>query len=213
MNRAELFEAVSYELNRDDKVAKYPEWLTSAEFRINTALRMEEMVRHAELAVTERRFPYPPDFLEGKTLTIESEPDGTSIGRFVYVPADQLDAGLVPAMPPRGPRYYTVRGRFIELEPWNLSGTYTADLWYYAKLPKLLQDTDTNFLLTDAPHIYVRAVAYFGYLDLKEVENANRTLSEVVGEIELLNQTAERLKAGTGPLIARPPKRLGGRRS
>lgn len=209
MNRAELFTSVTRDLNRRDKTDFLPEWLISAEFRINQSLRVEEMVKHVTLPLTEMRFPVPPDFLKEKTIKITS--GGASIGRFVYVPADQLDAGLAPPRVPGGPRFYTMRGRFIEIEPYGLNATYVVDMWYYAELSKLLADEDTNFLSTKAPHIYIMAIKHFGYRNMQEFERADAEMMQCLSEMELMNQKAMETLAGSGPLIMRPPKRLGGR--
>lgn len=215
MNREELFAAVAADLNREDKMDRLPQWLESAEFRINAALRDERMVKRAVLEITETTFPVPPDFIEPQTTTIRhhiTDPvrPGEVVGAAKYMPPDQIDDGWSTPLPnaPRGPLWYTMRGRNFELGNWNAEGPFQVDLWYYANLMKLVEPTDTNFLLTIAPHIYVDAMSHFGFRHLQEFDNADRCLVSMTAEIQFLNDKNEATKF-KGPLIARPTRGFG----
>lgn len=218
MTRAELFTAVLRDLNREDKVDFLPEWLMGTEFRINGLLRVQEMVQHYGLPVSEQIFPVPVDFLAPVSLELRDFTDNTLggvLGPLLYLPADQLASGL--GTPEAGvianPQWFTIRGRYIQLAPWTGTGSYMTDLWYYAKLPKLVEATSTNWLLDDAPHIYRAIMLHFGFRNLQEVERSDAEMLSAMQEIQFLNAQAEIARTPTGPLIKRQEARLSWRHS
>jgi hypothetical protein len=222
MTRDELYAAVRDDLNYGSgKDSRFPEWLASAEHLINTQMRVEEMVKHAALPITEMRFPVPPDYLAPKTLSMAKQTNtdgligvGAKTGSFVYIPPDQLDRGLdISNDLPRAPGFYTVRGRYIELHKWTLDGDYITDMWYYAELPKFASGTSTNWLLTKAPHIYRLCMSSFGYDSYQEFDRGDALRARVAAEIMFMNDQSAQTQAAPGPLIMRPPRRLGGRHS
>lgn len=220
MDRAGLFTAVLEDTNREDKADRLPEWLASAEFRINLALRDERMIKRAVLEITETTFPVPPDFIAPKgNLSIRkhlSDPirPGEVVGALAYFPSDQIDNGLAnPSSAfPRPPRWFTKRGRNIELGGWNSPGPFQIDMWYYAELPKLTADDSTNWLMEKAPHVYKDAMLHFAFLHLQEFDTADRCLMRMTAEIQFMNDKAEENKHGDGPLIMRPRQGFGSRR-
>jgi hypothetical protein len=211
--RVEILNTALLELNREDKAAYMPSWLASAEARINSAMRVEEMVQHSKLPITEMIFPLPPDFQAGKSLSIIDDATATTYGTLLYVPSEQLDAGWVAPSYGQGPTWYTTRGRNIQLANWNLSGAYTLDMWYYANWPKLVADGDHNWLSDNFPHVYIEMIKAFGFRHLQEFDNADRTLMTAMAEINAMNEMANLNKQPVGPLIMRAPRKMGGRHS
>lgn len=216
MDRQELFRQVLSDLNRLDKGDMLPGWLESAEFIIHENLRHERMVKHAVLPVTETVFPVPPNFIDAHgNISIRAGSDPTSPGPILaslrYMPSDQVDdkEGEPDAWDPRGPLWYTLKGRNIVLAGWNKSGPFLVDMWYYGKLDKLPNDTSSNWLLDEANHIYKDAMLYFGFRHLQEFDTADRHLASAVGFISKMNDNAEKRKAGSGALIARPVRGFG----
>ncbi len=218
MDRDGLFADVLADLNREDKIERLPGWLAAAEFRINQVLRSPDMIKRATLPITEKEFPTPPDFIAYETLKVRHEVEGevgTSAGTLVYMPADQIDNGFSRPVSehPRGPRWFTLRGNRIELGGWNSPGSFQIDLYYFSELEKLPNPNSTNWLLTKAPHIYKNMMLGLGFKHLMEFEAATNATTEAMTEIQVLNDTAENNKYGTGPLIQRPARRIGGRHS
>lgn len=217
MNRQELFAEVLIDLNREDKADRLPGWLTSAEFRINQMLRVEDMVRNSLLEITELRFPVPPNYLAPFSLSIRRASGtvgipGEKVGTALYVPPAQMDNDP-SAFIRNNPYWFTVRGNFVELGGWRNPGPFQVDLFYYAELDKLPNPTSTNFLLATAPHVYKDGMLHFGFRHLQEPQAANDHLTTMAAEIQAMNNRAEETKHGAGPLIARPIRSYGtGRR-
>jgi hypothetical protein len=219
--RAQLYASVKFELNRQDRDQFFDEWLASAEFRINKLLRAREMIQRATVVITETLFPLPSDFIAidsvGLRIAGANQNDiGRRAGTLRYIPIDAINSGSAELpYPGTTPGWFTVRGREIELGPWNNSAAnYQIDLSYFANLPKLIANDSTNWLLTQAPHIYRNAMLHFGFNSLMEYDTAGAMMTNVITEIQMMNDAAEAEKMAAGPLImARPARKMGGRNS
>lgn len=218
-SRAQLFSDLASAVNRQDKIDLMPSWLSSAEFRLNNLLRDREMVTRAIMQVTDLVFATPPDFLEADTMSIQA---GTvngvpsdRKGALFYVPPSEVDNDTENTFVTDNPHWFTTRGKYIELVGWRaLNIDFQVQLYYYAKLPKLVNDESTNWLLDQAPHLYENAMAHFAYQHLHEWDLADKMLQMVAAECASMNERTQSMKYGTGPLIKRPPaQRMGGRHS
>lgn len=216
MDKAQLFKDVASDINRLDKGALMESWLSSAEFLINETLRDDRMIKHSVLPITERNFPAPPNFLEAQgTLSIRLGSDPTAPGEVVttlkYMPPDQTGDGWGNPDPwhPRGPLWYTVRGREYQLTGWNIDQPYLVDLWYFGVIDKLPNDNSSNWLLDYAPHVYREAMKHFAYINLEEFELSDRSLGNMSGAISVLNNNTEKRKTSGGPLIQRGTRSFG----
>lgn len=217
MTRAELFAQVADEINRKDKTDRIPGWLSSAEFRINNLLRDRRMVQRAILPLDSGYFTTPSDFLEAESLSVQHRnlvddtlQPGGRIGTPKYVSADVYDD--TPAdyvCTPAFPKWFTTRGAYIELVGWISTQPIQAQLFYYAKLPKLTADVSTNWLLDEAPHIYVYAIAALAFQHLEEYDTAQRHLEMVSAECQAMNDRTQEMKTLSGPLIKQRAPAIG----
>lgn len=220
MNRGELRTAVLDALNRKDLSAVANTWILSATTRISTVLRHRQMERHKVLAVQANAFPLPLDFIEAKSVRVNVDPGtgpiepGAPRGALLYAPPDEISDLARQAVYDRlrGPQYFTTHGLQMELAPWANAGTYQIDLWYYAKLAALNADTDTNFFLTDYPHVYLNSCMAFGHRFMLEQDTAVGYEALMLQEIQAINDSEDMARVGRGALIVRPPRRrIGGR--
>jgi hypothetical protein len=224
MTRADIFAQVLSDINREDKADLLPGWLVSAESRINLALRDERMVKHAILPIEDYVFPLPADFLEHKSIELRQGVDGpvapgARLGPLKYIPSDQLDQGKAELpYPGVRPAWFTVRGKQIEIGAWNkpiVAGAagFQIDMWYYAKLAALVVDESSNWFSDDFPHIYQDMIKFFAYRNLQEYDTADKHLAMATTEIGIINDASKKMQQGSGPLIMRPARRIGGRYS
>lgn len=219
MNRQEMFAAVLTDLNREDKIDMLPGWLESATSRANLLLRVKDMVFRATIPVTEHIVPLPADFLDFYSLTIRQDatPDFSGWrGPLEYMPPDQFDRGFDiphPTRPPHSPLYYTMRGGNLELGRWGYPVPFKLDLWYYRKMGVPQAASDTNWLMLHHPHVFKNIMLHFGYNHLQEFDIAGALMQSATAEIQALNDATQALRYGTGPLLSRPARRIGGRRS
>lgn len=212
-SRAELFASVLRDLNREDKEPYLAEWLTSAEFRINAALRIDDMIKRTVTDLDEKLISPPIDFVAVKQLSLllgSGIVPGTRAGDLGYMPSNLFDEGNYELQ--SRPTFYTTRGKVFEFIGWTGPGPYQLDMRYYAELPKLPNDESTNWFLDKAPHVYREAMLHFGFRHLKEYDTANTCLTTMTQEITFLNDQDQQ-KQIAGPLVMRPPRKLGGRHS
>lgn len=214
MNRGELRTAVLDALNRKDLSAVANTWITSATTRINTMLRHRQQMTHFTGVVTAGTFALPANFIEAHSVAVNTT-GGAARGPLQYVPPADLST-MAESAAYNGanctPAWFTVHGLNMELAPYR-TGTYNLDMWYFAKLAQFVTDTDTNFFLTDYPHVYLNACMAFGHRFMLEMDAAMGYEQLFAAEVLGINDAEENARIGRGPLIVRPTRRVGGRNS
>lgn len=138
-------------LNRTDLTAAIPDFITLAESQMERQLRLRQMIVRATASFSAEYGATPNDFLEVKSIKLNTNPV-TSLTFQTMDSMDQL-SGTTYLSSGR-PLNFTIVGTQIRLLPIP-DGTYTAELAYYQKLEKLSASVATNFLLTQAPDVYL----------------------------------------------------------
>lgn len=153
----ELKTAVAVWLNRADLTSYIPDFITLAEQRINyggegafmsAPLRIPAMQTSETGTITASSIAFPTRFLEPINLSATSGGNAWSLD---YVsPAAFAEQSTVAGLP----SVYTYLSNAIKTAGTD-SATYT--LHYYQAFSGLMTDADTNWLLTNAPSIYLYA--------------------------------------------------------
>lgn len=139
-------------LNRADLTSVIPTFISLAEVKFNRELRTREMLTRVSLAPSTEFFNFPADFLEAYSLEFDMDNIGPR-APLSYV--SQLEAETLKANKITGDvRYYTITNGQIELIPAPQLAVNVI-LTYYAKIPVLSDTNTTNWLLTDAPDLYL----------------------------------------------------------
>ena len=148
---AELQTAVGDWLNRADLDQKIPDFIRLAESTLNDVLRSADMVTSATAAITSGRATLPSDALEivyAQVAATEDEP-------LEQIAPQQLTMlRRTRTRDAANPRFFAIVGRQLVVTP-SPSGSVSLDLDYYQRLPALTSSNTTNWLLTDAPHVYL----------------------------------------------------------
>lgn len=140
-------------LNRSDLTAAIPDFISLAEAQIERQLRTRQMIVRAtaSFAAAAEYGTTPDDFLETKSIKLQTNP----VTPLTFQTIDALDELSNTTYLSSGkPLYFTVVGSQFRLLPIP-DAAYTAELVYYAKLTKLSVSVATNFLLTQAPDVYL----------------------------------------------------------
>lgn len=150
---AELKASVADWLNRSDLTSAIADFVSLAEAQMERQLRTRQMIVRAtaSFAASAEYGTVPDDFLEAKTIKLDTNPV-TSLDFETISSMDQL-AGNTYTSTGR-PKKFTVVGNQFRLLPIP-DTAYTAELIYYAKLTKLSSTVATNWLLTQAPDVYL----------------------------------------------------------
>jgi hypothetical protein len=140
-------------LNRSDLTSVIPDFISLAEAQMERQLRTRQMIvrANASFAAAAEYGTVPDDFLETKSIKLNTNP----ITNLQFQTIDAMDSLSNTTYLSSGkPLYFSVVGNQFRLLPIP-DGAYTAELVYYAKLTKLSSTVATNFLLTQAPDVYL----------------------------------------------------------
>lgn len=148
---AELQTAIGDWLNRADLDQKIPDFIRLAESTLNDVLRQADMVTQTTgVSITAGRATLPADALEIVYAQVGSTEDE---------PLEQITPQQLTMLrrtrtrDAANPRFFAVIGRQIVVTPTPSSGTLDID--YYQRIPALTDSNTTNWLLDDAPHVYL----------------------------------------------------------
>lgn len=140
-------------LNRPDLANVIPTFISLAEERLARDLRIREMLKVSTATTTagDKTVGLPADFLEMRDLHLETNPIATikyqspsAFFRNAYASISGL------------PTQYTTLASELQFAP-KPDSTYTLELLYYAKPPKLSSSVSTNVFLTACPDLLLYA--------------------------------------------------------
>lgn len=148
---AELQTAIGDWLNRADLDQKIPDFIRLAESTLNDVLRSADMVvQSTSVAISSGRADLPADALElvyAQVAGAEDEP-------LEQITPQQLTMlRRTRTRDAANPRFFAIIGRKIAVTPTPSSGSLDID--YYQRIPALSDSNTTNWLLDDAPHMYL----------------------------------------------------------
>jgi hypothetical protein len=191
---AELQTAIGTFLNRSDLTASVPDFIRLAEAQIDREVRHWRMETRTDLTFDEGFEDVPADWVETIRLQIDDD-------RIEQVSADDLanwrEANKTAGMP----RYYAhIAGKF-EVYP-RPDQSYSARLLYRQKIPALSDSNASNWLLDEAPDVYLYGSLIHSAPYLVEDQRVNVWASLYAGAVTNLNRSSDRARF-SGPLTMR----------
>ena len=192
---AELKTAIANWLNRDDLTSVIPDFISLAEAQIARDLRHWRQEKRVETSFDERYENLPTDWIE--TINIQLA-DGrqlrpASLSELAYKRHAASGSGT--------PSLYAITSGQIELYPTPSTGV-TADLTYYARTPSLTDADPTNWILTEAPDIYLYGSLVQSAPYLVDDNRIQVWAALYTSGVEKLNSENKSTRAG-GPLVMR----------
>jgi len=149
----ELKASVADWLDRTDLTDQIVDFITLAEASFNRRIRQPEMIeKDAAFSISGQYTTLPTDYLEIKRIVITSV---TPVITLEYLTPEELAMKKGYMTGSGRPVYFTILGQTanqLEVLP-EPSGTYTATIIYYKRIPALT--SGTNWLLTNHPDIYL----------------------------------------------------------
>lgn len=192
---SELQSAIANWLNRDDLTSVIPDFISLAEAQIARDLRHWRQEKRVETAFDERYENLPTDWLE--TINIQ-----LSTGEQLRPASLSELAAKRRASDATGtPALYTITSGQIEMYPTPSSGI-TADLTYYARVPALSDEAPTNWILSEAPDIYLYGSLLQSAPYLVDDNRVAVWAGLYTNGVEKLNGENRSVRAG-GPLVMR----------
>lgn len=159
-NYTELQDAVGRWLYRDDLATVIPDFITLAETRLNRDLMLRKQETMATGTLTDETIAIPADLSTLQRIVVEANGKDNEL---VYrAPQDTTLFSSSDV-----PRYFTEinQGYIVSPKP---AGNYPYRVYYTANFPALSNAVATNWLLTNAPDLYLAAAVLHGWIYLQD---------------------------------------------
>ena len=150
-NYTELKTAVANWLDRDDLTDRIPEFIALAEAQFNRELRIRGMEGRytADTVPNQRNYLLPGGYIQMRNFQLNTSPLTT----LSYVTPEIYDR-LWGGSSGGTPKFYTILADEISLGPIPGS-VITMEMLFYKKFDNLSGSVATNWLITNAPDIYL----------------------------------------------------------
>ena len=174
----ELKTAVATWLNRSDLSSVIPDFIALAETDIRQDVRVQAMEQLTAGTLTGETLAHPTRFLEARRLIVKDE-----LYQYVtptrYTELDRTEAAIFTSI---GQSFYILDGAQDD----------TYSLLFYQAFAAFSVDADTNWLLTNAPDIYLSAACRHGASYLKDTADEQRFAARYAGAVARLNAQQNR---------------------
>lgn len=152
-NYSELQTAIADWLNRDDLTSILPTFITMAEATLNRDVRHWRMEQRATAEIDDQYLTLPTDWIETVRLTVKD----TVPYALNLMSRDELQDRRFSGDDVSGkPLYYAHIAGEVELFP-TPDATYDIEILYVQKIEALSDSNTSNWLLTEAPDLYLYA--------------------------------------------------------
>lgn len=189
---AELKTAVASWLNRSDLTASIPDFVTLAEADIRRDVRVQAMESVASGSLTGETLAHPPRYIEARRLTVSG-----------YVYAYKLPADYTEAVRQSSTDHiYTSIGQSLYILNGASGDSYT--LTYTAGFAALSADSDTNWVLTNAPDVYLFGALRYGAIFMRDDEAMTRYLAMYLSATKRVTGDEHAAAYSGSPLVIRP---------
>ena len=150
-NYTELKTAVANWLDRDDLTDRIPEFIALAEARFNRVLRLRSMETKetASTVAGQRNLALPTSYIQMRNFQINTSPL-TTLSYVTPEIYDRVWGGSTTGTP----KFYTILANEVSFGPIPAS-VQEVEMLFYKKFDNLSVTTTTNWLITNAPDIYL----------------------------------------------------------
>ena len=150
-NYTELKTAVANWLDRDDLTDRIPEFIALAEARFNRVLRLRSMETKetASTVAGQRNLALPASYIQMRNFQVNTSPL-TTLSYVTPEIYDRLWGGSTGGTP----KFYTILANEVSFGPIPGS-VMEVEMLFYKKFDNLSGSVATNWLITNAPDIYL----------------------------------------------------------
>ena len=189
---AELQSNITDFLNRDDLDAKAPEFISLAESNLSRDVRHWRQEKRSTAELDTQYSAIPADFLEAIRFHITS---GESRPLELISQFQLLDRKYQRANTSGEPAYYAITAGEIEIFPAP-AGTYTAELYYNARIEPLSDSNTSNWMLQYFPDAYLYGSLIHSAPYLKDDARLQIWAALYQSTIDAINMSGEKAKFG-----------------
>jgi hypothetical protein len=192
---AELKSAAADFLNRDDLTSVISTFVTLAEADIQRKLRHWRMEKRSSAEIDTQYSAIPADWVETIRFYVTS---GQTSPLSLISQSEMLQRRMETGNVAGRPLYYASTGAQLELFP-TPNATYDAELLYYSKLDTLSDSTTSNWLLEEAPDVYLYGTLMHSAPYLKDDQRIAIWAGLYQAGIDTLNSASDSAKySGSG---------------
>ena len=150
-NYTELKTAVANWLDRDDLTDRIPEFIALAEARFNRVLRLRSMEtkQTASTVAGQRNLALPASYIQMRNFQVNTSPL-TTLSYVTPEIYDRVWGGSTSGTP----KFYTILANEVSFGPIP-DTVMEVEMLFYKKFDNLSVSTTTNWLITNAPDIYL----------------------------------------------------------
>ena len=192
---AELKSAVADFLNRDDLTNTIDTFIDMAEAQLNRDVRHWKMEQRSTAEIDDQYLTLPTDWLETIRITMQD----TVPYVLNLASRDQIEEYRLRGANVSGkPVYYSHIAGEIELYP-TPDATYNIEMLYAQKIDALSDSNTSNWLLTEAPDLYLYAVLMETAIYLRDDDRIAAYASMYQNKLAALNASSKKATvSGTG---------------
>ena len=190
---SDLQSTVSTYLNRTNLNSLIPTFIQMAETRIaygsaeaqftSAALRIRAMESSQYASISTQKVVLPTGYLAQRRFYINTNP----VGELDFV-VPEIFWRMWNSSQTGQPRQFTIEGENFVFGP-TPDGTYDARVLFYQKFTALSAGSDTNWLLTNAPNVYLQGTLLEAYRYSRNMEMAQDALNAFTGLVNSLNNS------------------------
>ncbi len=194
MTRAEFLSLFERYLKRADLADIYADFLLMTEARINAMMRLPEMEIRATSTPKEAFWLLPDDWIELRHIQAAVNGGPRPLE---YVTPEQADLKRRLLRGNYGAAFYTIVDNALEVIPHPTTESETElEIFYYAKVPPLVNDADTNLVVTNYPNLYLYGMLAEAALYRESQELASQWLSTFMAYANDLNTRGQSARFG-----------------
>ena len=189
---AELQSNITDFLNRDDLASVTPTFISLAEADMQRQVRHWRQEKRSTAELDTQYSAIPADFLEAIRFYITS---GESRPLELISQFQLLDRKYQRANTSGEPAYYAITAGEIEIFPAP-AGTYTAELYYNARIDPLSDSNTSNWMLQYFPDAYLYGSLIHSAPYLKDDSRLQIWAALYQSAIDAINMSGEKAKFG-----------------
>jgi len=193
VSRSTLITEFEAYIKRSFAIDRQDTFIQLSESRIYRDLRARENVIKVTIVPSANLFDLPADFIDLRELSAKR-------GNRVVVLSSVGRHRLSVATSQTGfPVVYSIIGTQIEVGPTTLPDEFT--LWYWQKLPPMVNPADTNILLKSFPEIWLYAMLVEGATYIQDDTMRSLAVETYLQEINRVNVRESEGRFGEAPVI------------
>ena len=203
----QLKTAVATWLNRSNLTDRIPEFIALAETRIHYGsmeqpyqsepLRIRAMENSVTATIDAQTTQLPTGFLQARRFYLNTDP----IRKMDMVSTDNFWATFISTTTGE-PRQFCIEGENLVVGP-SPDGSYTGRLLYYKAFTTLSDESETNWLLTNASGAYLYGALIEAHKFTRNPAEAQNAYNSFMGIINSLNFADKNDRQSGSPWVAR----------